>query len=193
MPERGETVQGMEMLMGVNVVAHYALVCRIASALANSLTPGAAPRIVWLSSDAHKLVFGIDFDDFDKKLRYSKWFVYGESKLANLYLMQKFAEIYPQFIVTGCHPGLSKTNLSNGMTGQSFINNFLQSSLMGSLPTVMAAIDPSLKSNDYIGPFWDGWGLPAHAWMFPHARNKESVDRLFQICEEKTGLTPPKF
>jgi len=187
---REETAQGMEMQMGVNVFGHYALCCKVAPCLQRAVQEGSPkPRIVWVSSGAHKTVSGISFDDIDHKKSYSKWATYGESKLGNLLLMHKFAEAYPQFIVNGCHPGYSATNLQDDTLFES-LNQFLaQSAMMGSLPTIMAAVDPNLVSNSYIGPYWNAWGVPAHASMTKYTKDKALADQLLKICEEKTSCT----
>lgn len=194
LPKREETVQGFELQMGVNVFGHYAFVCRTIQCLQNAVTEGAPkPRLVFLSSIMHKFAFGVSFADIDRKKSYSKWNVYCETKLGDLLLMHKFAEKYPQFDVVACHPGYSATNLQDesGMSAMNAV--FAQSAAVGSLPTVMAAADPKVKSLSYIGPQWVSFGLPTHASMTSYAKDKKLADQLFQVCEEKTSVAAPTF
>lgn len=143
------------MQMGVNVFGHYSLVSQVVTLLQKATGEGALKlRIVRVSSGAHRNVSGISFKDIDHKKSYHKWAIYSESKLGNLSLMRKMAEMYPQLIVNGCHPGYSATNLQDDTIFENLNQFFAQLAMMGSLPTVMAATDPSLQSNFYIGPYW---------------------------------------
>ena len=51
--------------------------------LLGQLLAAPAPRVVTLSSDAHR-IGRIDFDDLQSERRYNNWLAYGQSKLANL-------------------------------------------------------------------------------------------------------------
>jgi len=190
LPKREETAQGSEMQMGVNVVGHYALTCRLIPALTNSLSAGGAPRIVFVSSGLHADAKTIDFEDFDKKKKYDVWGSYAESKLGDILLAHKFADVYPQFIVDSCHPGLSATNLQDDIAFGGAIRALSQSALMGSLPTVMGEVDATAKSHEYYGPNWRLWGTPARGKTSSAASNAELKEKLYQVCVEKTGLTP---
>lgn len=190
---RESTAQGMEMQIGVNVVGHYALTCRLIPALQKALEESGSsspPRIVFMSSAWHKSADTIDFDDFDKLKSYDPWESYAESKLGQLLMMQKFSDLFPQFIVSGCHPGYSDTNLQDGTSYEPFNPYIAQTALMGSLPTVMAAVDPTVKSHEYFGPYFNMWGSPSRAGMRYTAKDPVMKERLFKICQEKTGLTP---
>ena len=78
---RRETKDGFEMQFGVNHLGHYALT----GLLMGSLLKAGEPRVVTLSSTAHK--FGrMNFDDLQGERRYFRWSAYGQSKLANLLL-----------------------------------------------------------------------------------------------------------
>ncbi len=191
---REETAQGFEMQMGVNVFGHYALASQVVPLLQKAAAEGnPKPRIVWVSSGAHRNASGISFKDIDHKKSYHKWSIYSESKLGNLLLMHKMAEMYPQFIVNGCHPGYSATNLQDDTIFESLNQFFAQSAMMGSLPTVMAATDPSLQSNSYTGPYWTAWGLPARASMTKYAKDKNLAEKLYQACQEKTKVVQSKL
>ena len=58
-------------------------ICQILSR-SGSLLAAPEPRVVTLSSGAHRIPGGINFDDLQGERRYINWRAYGQSKLANL-------------------------------------------------------------------------------------------------------------
>jgi len=191
--KREETVQGHEMQMGVNCVGHFALACQVLPALEAARAAGRGqPRLVFLSSVLHKSTNGIDFSDFDSKRNYDPWQPYYNSKLGMLYMMSKFAELYPKFIVAACHPGISATSIQDGTSAETS-RNFAQKALMGALPTVMAVTDPGVTSKEYLGPYWSMYGTPARAGMTAKAQDTKDRDRFITVLEQKTGVTPPSL
>ena len=79
-----ETEDGFEMQMGTNHLAHFLLT----NLLLDLLKKSAPSRIVNVASEGYKLAKrrgGIQFDDIhQRKGEYSKFFAYGQSKLANI-------------------------------------------------------------------------------------------------------------
>ena len=76
---RRVTADGFEMQLGTNHLGHFALTGLLLPLILQ--TPSS--RIVTVSSGAH--MFGkINFDDLQSERSYSKFGVYGQSKLANL-------------------------------------------------------------------------------------------------------------
>ena len=76
---RRVTADGFEMQFGTNHLGHFALTGLLLPLILK--TPSS--RIVTVSSGAH--MFGkINFDDLQSERSYSKFGVYGQSKLANL-------------------------------------------------------------------------------------------------------------
>lgn len=77
----GKTKDGFELQLGVNHLGHF----RLSVSLLDTLLRSGSSRIVSVSSDTYR--FGkIDFDDLngDKKLYFSKFDAYTQSKLANM-------------------------------------------------------------------------------------------------------------
>lgn len=106
---RSETVDGFETTFAVNHLAPFLLT----NLLLERIVASAPARIVNVSSDAHKLGGGLDFDDLGASRRYSVVAVYGRSKLANLYFT---AELARRLAGTGvsvnaAHPGAVRTEL----------------------------------------------------------------------------------
>jgi NAD(P)-dependent dehydrogenase (short-subunit alcohol dehydrogenase family) len=126
---------------------------------------------------------------------YRKWFVYSQSKLANLLftyeLQRKLAGAGKEQIAVAAHPGWSATNLQ----AQSWIFHTLnplfgQPAAMGALPTLYAATAEDVSGGSYYGP-----GGLAEVRGFPkkvdsNALSKDLVvaSRLWGVSEELTGV-----
>ena len=111
-PPRGTTKDGFELQLGTNHLGHFALT----GLLLDRLLAGDAPRVVSLSSNAHRMG-KIDFDDLQGERRYFRWTAYGQSKLANLLFMRELdrrarAAGLPLASVAA-HPGYTATNLQS--------------------------------------------------------------------------------
>lgn len=182
------TAQGHESQFGTNCLGHYALIEALLPLLeANAPKPA---RVIMVSSGAHSIVNRVDLAHLDAKQGYSPWRRYGETKLGNLLMVTHLAARLragaSNVQVLGCHPGYSATNLQDGTAFQYTNRLFAQSGFLGSLPTVMAAVDPSLKTGDYIGPKnFGAWGLPIKDGRskasFDEAHAKEFCDHMAQL------------
>ena len=202
-PERKTTKDGFEMQMGVNHFGHFALTGLLMPLLLKSQSP----RIVNVSSSAHKFGAKYDFDNFDySKGGYGAWRAYGNSKLANLLFSQSLQKHIDDkglnIIVTSCHPGYTATNLQySGPEAKkgTFYGRvvewanwiFGQSELMGSLPTLYAAISKDVVKNGFYGP--NGWfesrGYPKKVEGSKLSKDEEMAKKLWAYSEDKTGVT----
>ncbi|MEX3630190.1 MAG: hypothetical protein VB138_12715 [Burkholderia sp.] len=130
----------------------------------------AAPRVVVVSSLAHRLRAAIHFDDLQWTRRYDPWQAYAQSKLA----MQLFAfELQRRseargwgLTVTSAHPGFARTGLQSagpnlGGVRRAVIARALmagvrplisQSAAEGALPTLFAGTSPDARPGAYYGP-----------------------------------------
>jgi NAD(P)-dependent dehydrogenase (short-subunit alcohol dehydrogenase family) len=195
------TTDAFEMQLGTNHLGHYALTSLLLPVLL--ATPGA--RVVTVSSMMHQ--YGkIDFDNLDASKRYVPWMAYAQSKLANLLFAYEFqrrlAVARSETISVACHPGYSATNLqlvgprmNNSKFGEwmSRLGNrlFAQSSAMGALPILFAAVAPGVQGGDYIGP--TGWGgargYPGKARSSERSHDQAVAARLWQVSAELTGAS----
>jgi NAD(P)-dependent dehydrogenase (short-subunit alcohol dehydrogenase family) len=195
----GLTEDGFELQFGTNHLGHFALTGLLLDTIL--ATPGA--RVVNVSSGGHR--FGtMDFDDlmFEGGEGYSGRVVYGRSKLANLLFTY---ELQRRFDATGidaealaAHPGGSNTNLGNHLVEGSFIQPFApllmniitQSSAMGALPTIRAAVDPDAKGGNYYGPdgFMEQRGYPVIVQSNGKSHDLADAKNLWQVSEELTGV-----
>lgn len=202
---RRETADGFEMQFGTNHLGHFALTGRLLPALLKS---GAEPaRVITVSSNAHK-IGRMNFDDLMAEHRYSKWRVYGQSKLANLlfaYELQRRAEAANAPLLSlAAHPGFAATNLANvgpSMGGRleravmapttAVMSKLLgQNARMGALPQLYAATEPDLPGGTYVGPdgFGEQRGHPKVVGSTSAARDTETASRLWDASVELTGV-----
>ena len=195
-PPRGVTADGFEMQFGTNVLGHFALTGRLLGAMEGR--PDA--RIVTLSSNAHKLG-RINFDDLQSERRYNRWHAYNQSKLGDLMLA---LELDRRLRAAGstvrslaAHPGYSATNLQSAAPPavdraiMAVTNRLVaQSGDMGALPALYAATYPGLEGGTYVGPdgFLEQRGHPKPVSPTRAARNEEDARRLWDVCEELTGV-----
>ena len=194
------TAQGFEMQLGVNHLGHFALTGLLLPQLLR--TPRS--RIVTVSSNGHR-PGQIHFDDLQWQTSYSPWAAYFQSKLANLLftyeLQRKLSAAGSTTTALAAHPGGSKTNLGNENPGGFFntllvksrplIERFLlQSSAMGALPTLRAAVDRNAQGGEYYGP--DGiaeqMGHPIRVKSSRRSHDPETAGRLWQMSEDLTGV-----
>ncbi len=193
------TAQGFEMQFGVNHLGHFALTVRLMPLLLRT----AGARIVNVSSTAHR--FGhMRFEDPQWEQDYRPWAAYGQSKLANLLFTYELARRL-EGAGQGCaalaaHPGGSKTNLGHENPGgvlntllhlsRPLLERFLlQSSAMGALPTLRAAVDPDARSGEYYGPsgFNEQTGFPVRVDSNTRSKDVDAAQRLWQLSEGLTG------
>lgn len=197
---RRTTADGFEMQLGTNHLGHFALT----GLLLDLLVASGAGRVVNVSSGMHKMG-RMDFDDLQREKHYSKWSVYGQSKLANLLfayeLDRRLAARGREVRSLACHPGYASTNLQGGaarMTGSSFGQRvwswlnllFAQSAEMGALPTVFAAAAEEARGRDYIGPrSLQMFGYPTRQRSNARSRDEATARRLWEVSEELTGVS----
>lgn len=190
-PPYSQTKQGYELQMGTNHFGHYALTARLFPLMKR--TPGA--RIVNVSSSAHRMG-NLNLADLDwTERKYKPWQAYGDSKLANLYFMLELDRLIQEagldIITTAAHPGLARTELDRTSGAvKLFFRLFGQDAVMGSLPTLRAAVDPQLQGGEYVGPGGRTKmkGYPVLEAPVPLALNADIAKQLWHISEERTGM-----
>ncbi len=201
---RRESAQGFEMQLATNHLGHFALTGLLFPALV--ALPNS--RVVTVSSLAHRMVKGFNFDDPMGTKKYRAWSAYGQSKLANLLFTTEFArrlELGDYSVgAVAAHPGFSATNLqgvASKMRGNSlefhvseFMNRIIaQSSDMGALPILFAATAPGLPNDSYVGPAdkWQTRGYPTLVDRSGSAKDALQARRLWDWSEGITGVSYP--
>jgi NAD(P)-dependent dehydrogenase (short-subunit alcohol dehydrogenase family) len=199
---RQVTADGFEMQLGVNFLGHFALTALLLPALMKAN----APRVVQLSSIAHKSG-RINLTDLQAERGYKAWVVYQQSKLAMLMFaleLQRRSDAGGWGILSvAAHPGIATTELmangpgtggAMGLAMNLFGPIFMHSSAAGALPTLLAATSPEVKPGGYYGPqnFMEMKGPPGAAKIAPQAKDETIAAALWDAAEVLTGekLTP---
>ena len=201
---RTVTPDGFEAQLATNHLGHFALTGLLMPALI--ATPNS--RVVTVSSLAHKMVKGMNFDDLMSERKYKSWNVYGQTKLANLLftseLQRRLTAGGYSTIAVAAHPGFTATNLQGtaakmrGNVVEFQITEFIsrrigQSPDMGVLPTLFAATAPGLPGDSYIGPkdLKQSRGYPTLVDRSAAAQNMTEAGRLWEVSTDLTGVEYP--
>jgi NAD(P)-dependent dehydrogenase (short-subunit alcohol dehydrogenase family) len=162
LPERTLSAQGFEAQFGTNHLGHFALTDH----LMKFLLAATAPRVVTVSSNAHKNG-RIDFENLQLETGYTGWRAYNQSKVANLLfafeLQRKVKAAGSNLLSVASHPGVSHTNIiQNGPnSGKADLKSriieilgplFMQSDAQGALPILYAATVKDIPPASYYGP-----------------------------------------
>lgn len=194
--DRGLTVDGFEVHMGVNHLGHFALTARLLKIL---LATGGS-RVVTMSSMGARLG-RVDLDDLLWERRpYDRWQAYFQSKLANLlFTLELDRRLRPAHAPTpaptaalAAHPGGARTSL--GRNGRHWTNRltplwmaFVQPASLGALPFVRASTDPAARSGEYYGPQFQVWGRPVRERPSRQARDPDLAAVLWERSQQLTG------
>jgi NAD(P)-dependent dehydrogenase (short-subunit alcohol dehydrogenase family) len=196
------TEDGFELTLATNHLGPFTLTGLLLDRLA------AGGRIVTVSSIGH-LDGVIDFDDLQSERHYDPDRAYSQSKLANLLftyeLDRRLRAAEMQVAALACHPGVVYTGLfANRSRLQQLllspamrIINFwaVQDVLMGALPALRAATDPSACGGEYFGPRRYGLrrrfytGYPAVVESSARSHDEADQARLWQVSEQLTGVS----
>ena len=107
--ERELTNEGIEKTFALNHLSYMQLSLGLLNKLENSIDP----RIVNVSSNAHKR-YKIDIDDLENKNNYSGWKAYCQSKLLNIFFTYSFKNELNTKVNSNClHPGFVNSNFGN--------------------------------------------------------------------------------
>ncbi|WP_420640698.1 oxidoreductase [Candidatus Leptofilum sp.] len=194
----GKTVDGFEKQFGTNHFGHFALTGH----LLDLILATSKARVLNVSSIGHR--DGVmDFDNlmFEEGKDYTPHGAYSRSKLANLLftyeLQKRFEAAGSSAIAVAAHPGGSNTSLADHLFDAWYWKVLYplfalvaQSSAMGALPSIRAAVDPNVKGSDYYGPkgFMESRGYPILVQSNEASHNMADARRLWQLSEQLTGV-----
>ena len=198
------TGDGLELQMATNHFGPFLLT----GLLLPQLVASNDARVVTVSSPMHRTARRAPLDDPRRQQgRYSRWPVYGQTKLANLLFTFELdrrarrAELPVKALAA--HPGFSATHLAaNGRYGRAAggrasildaaVRAVAQPAPMGALPTLMATT-ADLPGSTYCGP--SGWqeslGLPPVVGTSRLALDEDAQRRLWELSEQTTGVAYP--
>jgi len=198
------TADGLELQMATNHFGPFLLT----GLLLPQLVQSADGRVVTVSSMMHTVAGKAPLSDpREQRGRYSRWKVYGQSKLANLYftaeLDRRLREGDLPVRAVAAHPGFAGTHLAaNGQYGRSSggiasildagIKVVSQSAAAGAWPSLMAATD-DLPGNSFVGPggIRQMSGRPRVVGRSRLARNEDAARELWELSEKTVDLRYP--
>lgn len=186
-----KTVDGFEWHLGINFVAPFLL----AVLLAPNLTKGRNPRVVQLSSGAHRMA-AFDFDDpnFDRT-PFDGNKAYQRSKTACALFAVGFSKHYAASGIEAfsVSPGVVRTELLSGL-GEEGLNQMLRAlaprvrtAEQAALAIAYAATSPELKSRG--GAYVEDCAVAppgagdASGGVMPHAIDPDLAERLWTFAE----------
>lgn len=191
------TEDGFELQMGTNYFGHFLLT----GLLLPRLLKTGNSRIVSLSSIAHQQG-EVDFDDLQSKKKYKPIKAYAQSKLACLmfaYELQRRLDAagQTQTISVAAHPGVSPTNLMQHIPKfltfvlTPLFKPFTHPPEKGAHPSLLAALDPTVKGGDYYGPtgYREMKGEAGQVGSTPLSKDKAVAKRLWEVSEQLTDFS----
>ncbi|MDX1687643.1 MAG: oxidoreductase [Candidatus Promineifilaceae bacterium] len=195
----GKTEDGFERQMGTNHLGHFALT----GLLLDTILATPEARVVNVSSNGHRMGT-MDFDNllFEGGKGYGRQRAYARSKLANLLftyeLQRRFEAAGADAEALAAHPGSSYTGLADHLIDRWYLKPLVvllrpivtQSSAMGALTTLRAAVDPNAKGGEYYGPggFLEQRGYPIVVESNAASHNRADAQKLWQVSEQLTGV-----
>jgi len=146
--KRQESADGIEMTFATNYLGHFLLT----NLLLNTLKASAPARIINVSSFVHKWTNKIDFEDLQRKKKFSAVQPYAESKLAILMFTYELARRLKGTGVTvnALNPGIVRTNFANDVTGPLNIVRWFMLNVLGISPQQGARTSIYLASSPEV-------------------------------------------
>ncbi len=182
-----QSADGIEMTLALNHLSYFLLTGRLLPLLEKS-TPA---RIINVSSDAHRQVKSIQFDDLQFQRRYRAFAVYAHSKLANvLFTYELDRRLNGSGItVNALHPGFVKSGLYRHFGIITPIVNLLasvfgKSAEQGAETSIYLASSPEVA--DVSGEYFVDCEPQESS---PASYDEAQAKRLWAASEELTGFT----
>lgn len=156
-PSRALTPQGFEQTFAVNYLGHYVLT----RLLLHHLRRKPQARVISVSSNGHKFVKGIRWDDLTFERRYSTTAAYANAKLAQVLFTRELAHRYGEtgVFAHAVHPGFVGSNFyrsaGSGFSARALglvVRWFAKSPEQGAETTLyLASSDDAICTN---GGYW---------------------------------------
>ena len=173
--ERGVSTDGFELTLAVNHLAPFALTHLLIDAFDRG------GRIVFVSSNVHRSVRALDFDDLDRARGYDGYAAYADSKLMNVLTAFELARrLEPRGVaVNAMHPGVIGTKLLRdgfGASGGADVGR-------GAAGEVKLASDPALDG--VSGRYFD---QTEEARASSLASDRTLAERVYEMSLQRTGV-----
>ncbi|MFI5783690.1 oxidoreductase [Nocardia sp. NPDC051570] len=195
-----ELLDGVDRTFVTNVLGPFAFTGLL---LPHLLATGAG-RIVVVTSGSHE-TGRLDLDDLAfTRRRYGRWRAYAQSKLANVLFafeqQRRLSAARERVIAVAAHPGAAATDFgrnTGGLAGmlsaaplRQLVAPFSNTAAQGALPSLRAAVDPSVRGGELYGP--DGFhgikGWPVRVEPAAVARDMTIAPTLWETCDRLTGV-----
>ncbi len=188
------TADGFEMQIGTNHLGHFAFT----DAVLPALLAAPAPRVVTMSSIAHRGARIVTDDLNFEHRRYDKMAAYGQSKLANLLFAAELSRRASGLVSVAAHPGVAATNLFDSIAPpipgakpvlHAGLRTLGTSERAGALSQLYAATMPDVQTGDYLGPnlLFGVRGPVRRSPRTRSARDEGLARRLWERSVELTG------
>ncbi|KAH7305466.1 retinol dehydrogenase [Stachybotrys elegans] len=187
-PEGSKTVQGYELQLGVNSIAHFLFVKLLTPLILETAKTTArnTVRVVWVSSMSADFVPNpcVNFENMDYHIPEDNMTKYNRSKSGNLMHAAEFQRRYPDsgVVSVSLNPGLLKTPIGKnfGSAQKLSVMLFGHHPKFGAYTELFAGLDPSIGPNDkWVTPF--GKKEPARADIVDPGLNR----KYWEWCEEQ--------
>ena len=189
--KRELTRQGHEKTFAVNHLAYVYLSHLLLPALLSS----AEPRIVLVSSDSHKQIKGMFFDDVTLGDHYHGLRSYAQSKLANVLFAYEYERRRPGIdypSIYAVQPGLVQTDI--GLKGNTWLHRLAwrvrrkmggnKTPEQGAATSIFLASDPGVRGKS--GLYWDD-KEPKKSYASSYDRDEARI--LWEMTEEMLGIS----
>ncbi len=201
------TADGWEWQLGVNVLGHARLVWGL---LPNLLEATSPPRVVMLSSSAHKLSPFVAEDPHYRDRSYDKWEAYGQSKTGDslLAVALQASGAVPHLDAFAVHPGGILTPLQRHLPHAEMVamgwidedgqptSDAFKTPEQGAATQTWAATAPELHGRG--GRYLEDCGeaLPAtpkdrYSGVAEHAVDLHAAELLWRFCERELEVAAP--
>lgn len=186
-PKRTESSDGIEMTWALNHLGYFLLT----NLLLDKLQASSPARVVNVSSDAHRILKGLDWDDIEGKKRYRAFRAYSQSKLANILFSNELARRLEGTGVTSnaLHPGFVRTRFfeEKGRLGWVVKQIARFMAIMpedGARTSIYLATSPEVES--VTGQYFEKSkpGKPSAA-----SQKVDDAKRLWELSKMMTGLS----
>ena len=187
---RETTVDGYERMFATNHLAPYLLTRLLIDRLEAA---GSKPaRVISVSSQAHRQVRRIPWDDLQAERSYSAIRAYNLSKLANVLFVRALAERLDRqaVVANAVSPGFVRTELNRGATVPfriffTLVRPLQRNPETGADTPVWAATSPQAAA--VTGSYFE---KRRPAKTNPLASDRDAVERMWVASAELCGLTP---
>lgn len=181
--QRTETKDGIEMTFGVNHLAPFLLT----NLLLDELKSAAPARVINVASEAHRYA-KMNFDDPERKKKFSGSMAYGHSKLANILITRYLARMLHKdgIGVYSLHPGVIATQLYKKFNPFfKWLSGFFMKSPEKGSETIVYLATTDIPE-ELSGKYFKNKKPRKPSWF---ARDDKAAEILWELSRKYTGIT----